>query len=743
MKSMFSPARLAQASANYPWVVIAIWAVLIAGGLVAAGHLVINDSREVIGSDSHRAANLLEERFRGPRVPVETIVVSSPTLDVDDPAFRGHVERLTAEVRAMEGVVVSVANYYETGNPGFLARDRHSTLVAVALEGDVIDARKTVLPVVKAAEHAARDGFSVHLIGDGSLAHDMKSSAESDLMRGEAIGLSAALIILLIVFGAAVAAGLPILLGILGILFAVGLTALVSQVSGVSTYTVNMITMIGLAVGIDYTLFIVERYREERRNGLAKDGAILVAANTASRAVAFSGGTVVIAVSSLFIVPSAFFRGLSIGAITAVTGAVLLALTLLPALLSLLGDRVDRLSLPGRRPRTGESGGAFEWAARQVTRRPLLAAVSATALLLAAAAPYLTIRMGFPGIAEMPGHLTSVRAFETIQQDFAAGKVDPVEIVIVGDASSPTVAAAVEQFRNTVASDPAFASVEPAETSADDTITLVSAYLAVDILGSEGQEAVKRLRSEIVPVVFGGTGAEVRVGGRTAEVTDEVTTMSRYLPVVVGFVLLLSFVLLLLVFRSIVIPLKAIVMNLLSVGAAYGLLVLVFQHGVGADVLGFRQVDAVAAFIPPLLFAVLFGLSMDYHVFLLSRVQERFRETGDNTAAVAHGLRSTAHIITGAAAIMLAVFGGFALGDLTELQQVGFGLSVAVFLDATIVRIVLVPASMQLLGDRNWYFPAWLEWLPVLDVEGRRVRVPAPAKARAGWVGGTPATAGK
>jgi RND superfamily putative drug exporter len=350
-------------------------------------------------------------------------------------------------------------------------------------------------------------------------------------------------------------------------------------------------------------------------------------------------------------------------------------------------------------------------------RHPVVALVGSVAVLAVLAAPVATIKIGDPGISQLPQNINSVKAFQILDAEFSAGRLAPVEIVVQGDVNSPEVKAAVEALGAELAQDSRFSNYSSLEVLSDNT-GLVEVYIQGDSFGREAQKALKQLRSDYIPDAFAGTDSKVLVGGGTATQVDAVSLMKHYLPIVIGFVLTLSFVLLMLVFRSIVIPAKAIVMNLLSVAAAYGVIVAVFQHGIGAEQLGFTQTDGVASFLPAFLFAVLFGLSMDYHVFLLSRIQERFLKTGDNRLSVASGLQSTAHIITGAAAIMLVVFGAFALGDLVQLQQMGFGLAVAVFIDATLIRSILVPASMELLGERNWYLPSWLEWLPEVNIEG-------------------------
>ncbi|HZP56977.1 MAG TPA: MMPL family transporter [Dehalococcoidia bacterium] len=728
MLSLFSPKSLARSSARHPWLTIAFWVVLVAAGVFAAGSTRVDDSQQIHGSESQRAHTLLEQ-LRGPAPATETVVVqSNDGATVDDPAYRSFVTALTEKLRALDGSVASAQSFWDTHDPAMVSSDRKETIIAVGLTGKMEDAEKTVRPLLDTVKEAGGGQFRVLTAGDGSITRDLNHTAEKDLAKGEMVGIPAAIIILVFVFGAAVAAGVPVVLGLLGIALAVGLTAVISQVVKVNSVTTNMITMIGLAVGIDYTLFIVERFREERARGAAKIDAISTAADTAGRAVLFSGITVMIALAGLFIVPSSIFHALSIGALTAVIAAVALAMTLLPAVLSLLDRKLDWLRLPGRKAaRTHEEEGGF-WGRQTaiVMRHPLLSLVLAAGVLIAAAAPVATIKLGNPGLTQMPGKLQSVQAFKVLDRDFSAGRLSPTDIVVQGDITSADVQWGIARLRQSLNSDPAIGGTGALEVSEDGTLANLPVTINGDPSSNEAREMVQRIRNEHVPAAFRGIDAKVSVGGGSAETEDYISTMNTYLPIVMAFVLTLSFVLLTVVFRSLVIPVKAIVMNLLSVGAAYGLLVAVFQHGIGADLLGFQQTDIITAWLPVFLFTVLFGLSMDYHVFLLTRVQERYLHTRDNKAAVGYGLRSTAHIITGAAAIMMAVFAGFALGDQVELQQMGFGLAVAVFIDATIVRSILVPASMAMLGEWNWYLPSWLRWLPTINVEGGARRAAAP-----------------
>jgi RND superfamily putative drug exporter len=429
----------------------------------------------------------------------------------------------------------------------------------------------------------------------------------------------------------------------------------------------------------------------------------------------------------LLLVQSTIMRSLAAGAILVGIVSVVAALTLLPAVLSLLGDKVNRLRLPyfGRRRRESPMWSAI---VRKVQARPVVSLVLAVAVLLAAAAPTLTLKIGAAGIATLPDRLTSKQGYLALERSFPAAGADPAEIVV--PAGSPEAQAAVGRLTERLAQDPDFGT--PAvERSSDGAAVLVRVPVAADAVSDRALDAVERLRAEYVPAAFAGTGLEPLVTGTTAENIDYFDVMRSWLPIVFVFVLGLSFVLLTAAFRSIVVAATAIGLNLLSVGAAYGLTVAVFQHGVGADLLGFQQADTIEAWVPLFLFAVLFGLSMDYQVFLLSRIRERFAATGDTSEAIAFGIGSTARIITGAALIIVAVFAGFAAGDLVMFQQMGFGVAVALLIDATIVRSVLVPAVMQLLGERNWYLPRWLDWIPHVEVEGAHTSPigskPAPA----------------
>src|SRR3990170_1073954 len=722
-----STETLARASARRPWLVVGAWVAVFAVSVALIFNLLSDALTNEIGftnnPESKRADMLLEQRLRGPEKVNEIVIVRSADETVDAPAFKAFVEGLYADVAALgPGVIEQGASYYQTGDESLVSADRRATILPFVMAGDEDEADENiddVLSVVHGADGA--EGFQVLITGGASVHKDFQEVSESDLQTGEAFGIPIALVVLVIVFGAITAALLPLVLGIFSIVVAVGLTALLGQAFEFSFFATNVITMMGLAVGIDYSLFVVSRYREDRIRGKEKLDAIAMAGATASRAVFFSGMTVVFALLGMLIVPTTIFRSLAGGAIIVVVVSVLVSLTLLPALLGILGDKVNALRLPFTSRRVVHEGGSspngfWDRVTRTVMRHPVISLVVTGTLLIALAVPYVDINTGNAGVATLPDDRTSKQGFLVLEKDFSFGLVMPAEIAIDGDVNGPEVQQSIARLEAELAQDPSFGSSTLQVNDAGD-LALFSVPVSGDPSGGEASGAIKRLRSEYIPRAFSGADAAVFVTGMTAQEIDYLNVTDSYTPIVLAFVLGLSFVLLTVVFRSLVVPLKAIVMNLLSVGAAYGLLVLVFQKGVGNELFGFQKVDIIEAWVPLWTFSILFGLSMDYHVFLLSRIRERFNQTNDNSESVAFGLRTTAGIITGAALIMAGVFGGIAAGQLVMFQQMGFGLAVAVLLDATIVRSILVPAAMQLLGARNWYLPSLLRWLPEMRME--------------------------
>ena len=565
--------------------------------------------------------------------------------------------------------------------------------------------------------------------GDASAAWENNELAEHDLRQGERFGVPVALLVLLVLFGAVAATLLPLGLAVVSIIVALALVSLIGQQFQLVFFVTIMVVMLGLAVGIDYSLLIVSRFKEEMRHGASPRDAVAKTGATAGRTVLFSGATVVVALVGLLIVPASFYQSLALGAILVVLASLAATLTLLPAVLALLGERVNFLTIPfltrfSLKGADTSQGGFWDKITHVVTRQPVISLLVVGVPMLALSYFYFEIRTGLNDVNTFPDKAETKQAFLLMEEKFSfgdvtpAGFLSPAEIVVSGDLNDPSVQAAIGRLVQALIEDPTFPvpPQPPVPNTAGDLASITLPFPGKST-SPEAADDMKRLREDFVAPAFEGVDAEVLVGGLTAEVADFYGIVRVYTPIVFAFVLGLSFIILMMVFRSIVIPIKAIIMNLLSVGATYGLLVLVFQKGFGADLFGFQRADVIDAWLPLFLFTILFGLSMDYHVFLLSRIRERYDETQDNTEAVAYGLRSTAGLITGAALIMVVVFGAFASGDTVVNQLMGFGLAVAVFLDATLVRSVLVPASMEVLGRGNWYLPSWLHWLPDLRVE--------------------------
>jgi uncharacterized membrane protein YdfJ with MMPL/SSD domain len=719
---------LARSSSHHPWRALAAWAgaavgalalavVFLPGNLTTKGHVTGNP-------ESRQAERLFAERFPPDRHAVdELVVVRSQAQIVDDPGFEQFVERLVAEGKA-SGVIAHASTYYAARDRTLVSRDRHATLILIQRRADV----DPLLNVIE--RNDGRAGFSVAITGEGTLDHDFDELSQHDLKSGElGIGLPAAFVVLILVFGALVAGLVPLLMAIVAIVVALGLCAIVAEAFTLSVFLVNMLTGMGLALGIDYSLFVVSRYREERGRGLGELDAIGIAGATASRAVLFSGSVFVVALTGMLLVPSNVMKSLALGAIAVGIVSVLAALTLLPALLGLLGDRVNALRVPWLGRNIGQESvreGRF-WGAivRTVMRRPAVSLVAFAALLIAAATPVLGLRLGAAGVATLPDRLEAKRGFEALARDFPQASSSPALIAVEGEVESPPVRTAIGRLRSDLARDPVFGPSDVRLSRSGD-LAAIGVPVVGDKTGARALDAVRHLRSVEIPRAFRDTNTRVRVGGDTADNVDFIDAMNAWLPIVFVFVLGLSFVLLTLVFRSLVIAATSIVLNLLSVGAAYGLVVLVFRHGVGTGLLGFQHVDAIEAWVPLFLFSVLFGLSMDYQVFLLSRIKERYEQSGSTSDAVSYGVTSTARLITGAALIIVAVFSGFAMGDLVMFQQMGFGIAAALLIDATIIRSVLLPAAMQLLGNWNWYLPSWLEWLPRLEIEAKQREQPVP-----------------
>jgi uncharacterized membrane protein YdfJ with MMPL/SSD domain len=710
--------RLAAASARRARRVLAIWGVVVVVALILVGTSLrgLTTGAHVVGTtQSSQAEALYRQAIGAPagQKPTDVIVVSSTSSTVSDGSFQQFVARLAAQVRTAPGVTHVAADL--SGGSQFVSSGRHAALIALRAASDA-----DMKPVVKDVQAAnGSGGFSVAVTGDHTAGNDFTTLSASDLRHGELdFGLPISIVILLLVFGAVAAGLMPVLMALLSIIVGLGIAALLARQFSLSVFIVNMMTGMGLALGIDYSLLMISRFREERGRGRGKEAAIRMTGATASRAVLFSGSTFVVALLGMFLVPVTILRSLAAGAVIVGVVSVAVALTLLPAVLSLTGDRVNSLPLPVAGKNLGRSGAAgtriWTGVTARVTRRPAVSLALAAGVMVLAAVPVLGLHIGQSGVTTLPGNLPSRQGYLAVQRYFPGHSQDPAEIVSAG--GTGTARADLARLDAVLAGDPPFGP-GVIQASPEGTILTLTVPIRGDTVSSQDVAAVLNLRQQLIPPAFTGSGAQVYVGGQTADEADYFHAVTSPIPYVLAFVLGLSFLLLLLAFRSLTIAAISILLNLLSAGAAYGLLTLVFIHGTGARIFGFQQVPAIDAWVPLFMFSVLYALSMDYQVFLISRIKEHHDQYRSTPAAVADGVASTAKIITGAALIIVAVFAGFARGQLLQFQEMGFGVAAALTLDATLIRLVILPSTLNLLGERSWYLPRWLNWLPHLQTE--------------------------
>lgn len=697
--------RLGRWCGRRAWRVIAVWVLVlgVAGALVPRfTDTLTGSSLAVDGSQSARAERLLSERFGGGVTEDLVVVFDSASRPVTDPRVRGAVERGLTELRRQPGVA-RVQGPYDGGDAaGLISADGRTALAVAGLTGDERERQKTAPALQDAMDAAATGDVAVYVTGSSPLNAAVVEQEDRDLARAESIGLPIALLVLIIAFGSLVAAGLPLLAGIAALVTAFGVLGAASYLTSFDVFVQAVVTMIGLALGIDYCLFAVTRQRAELAAHPGRPIADSVGATmaTAGKAVLFSGSTVLISVAGLLLVRAPVFRTMALGVMVAVAVMLAITVTLLPAVLALLGERINRLAVPGMRRAAGGGTGALwrRWT-DLVMRRPVLIGGAATLVLLLAAAPMTGLRLGFDVGASAVADSPAGRGYELVSGKFAPGAATPIQVVATQRPAAPD-GAGLKRLGERLSAHPRVAQV----VQENDAVLTVFAKDAAD--SPAAIELVRWIRGTAVPEATPPGGPEVVVGGLTAQTVDVVDEVDRATPWVLGTVLGLSFVLLLLAFRSLLLPLSAIVMNLLSVGAAFGLLTWVFQDGAGESLLDFSSRGFIQAYLPLLTFVVLFGLSMDYEVFLISRMKEEWARTRDNRAAVTAGLVHTAGVITAAAAIMIVVFAAFMITNVVEVKQMGFALAVAVAVDATLIRIVVVPALMRLTGRANWWFPA-------------------------------------
>jgi uncharacterized membrane protein YdfJ with MMPL/SSD domain len=676
--------------------------------------------------ESGRVDKILGDEFETPAG--ERVMIQSPERKAGSPAFKAVITDVVHRFREMKNVS-KVSSPLEPENNNLISADGHTALVDLEIAGDPDDAVDKIGPIaaeVKAAD-SAHQGFDIESFG--VTAEDQVNGAfADDLKKAGLLSIPITLVILLLAFGALVAAGIPLLLALTAVAATLGLLGLMSQLMPLDQDIAAIVLLIGLAVGVDYTMFYLKREREERAKGRGEQASLEAAAATSGRSVLVSGLTVMIAMAGMFLTGDPTFAGFGLATMLVVAVAVLGSLTVLPALLSWLGDRVERGHVPfvGRLQRRDGEGRIWSAILTPVLRRPWIFGGLAAAVLVALALPALQMKLAQPGPETYPQSLPAVKTYNKLQKAFPGGEVPAQVVIKADDVTTPQMQETIGQLKWRAL---VYAGMrEPIITDINKqrTVEVVSIPVPDKATDDRAQAALKSLREEVIPTTLGllGDNVEYGVTGFTAESKDFNDLMKSSAPLVLLFVLGFAFILLLLTFRSIVIPIKAIVLNLLSVAAALGVTVLVFQGGVGKDILGFTYEDGVVAFLPIFLFVILFGLSMDYHVFILSRVRESYDSGMSSEDAVAHGIKVTAGVVTSAAIVMVFVFSIFGTLSILFLKEFGVGLAAAILIDATIVRAVLLPASMKLLGDWNWYLPYWLEWLPKIGHEERAPEAP-------------------
>ena len=723
--------RWARFAARRPLAMIGSWlvvSVLVIGASGAFGQQ-LEDSFEVPGLDSQEAADLLTAA-RSDQVGLTAQVVLTPR---DERASFFDAADARAALAKVQAAVADLPKVLDTTDPaGAAAAGPEAAAASGAISPDgrvariavqypvLEDLNKDDLENLKQLGAGAGAGSPLRIEMGGDLFFAFEEAATG---IGELIGLVAAVVILLLAFGSLIAMGLPIGMAVFGLALGISSMSLITYLIDIPAWAPSLGTMIGIGVGIDYALFIVVRHREYLARGMTVQESAGRAVATAGQAVVFAGGTVVIAMLGLAVagVPFVTAAGVAISVIVLIM--VVASITLLPAFLGLAGHRINRLGLRRNRARHGATVGSgwHRWGAH-VTSNAWAYAIGATVLLLALAAPVTALQVGIPDDGTLPETRTERRAYDLVADGFGAGSNGPL-VVAVDISEDPTV---VQPLLEAIEADEGIAAVAPPEVHAEAGVATLVAFPTTGPQDHATLDTIERLRANVLPAALDGSPARAHIGGQTASFADVGDRVHDRLPLLIAAVVLVSFLLLTLVFRSVVVPLKAALLNLLSIGASYGVMVMVFQWGWGAGIIGLESTVPIVSFIPMFMFAILFGLSMDYEVFLLSRVRGEYAATGNNDASVIRGIASTARVITSAALIMISVFLGFVLGDDPAIKMFGLGLATAIFVDATIVRMVLVPATMKLMGDANWWIPGWLDrLLPSVDID-RPAGLPTP-----------------
>ena len=710
-------------TAIWGWIAFVVAAIAVGGAL---GTKTLDNGGG--NGESAQAERTLEGGF--PQSAVEQVLVQSKGNEsIHGPHAEAAVAEVESRLRKLP-FVEGLTGPYDEGAGGQTSADGRSGLIKFSIpETDKVEPDEVVGQALDqvALVQERHQNLRVEEVGDASGEKAVSKSLEEDFSKAEMTSLPVTLLILVVVFGSLLAAGVPLLLALTAVGATIGIIGPVSHLFGAVAEQINsVVLLIGLAVGVDYSMFYLRREREERAAGAGERASLEAAAATSGRAILVSGFTVMVAMAGMYIAGDQTFASFATGTIIVVAVAMVGSLTVLPAILAWLGDRIEKGRIPflGRRRNSAEGSRVWGALVNGVMRRPKLAAGIAFAGLAILAIPAFSLHTANAGVAGLPKDMTIVKTFDRVQAAFPGG-VEPAEVAI----SAPNVKAApvahqVEALRERLAADSKdFGSAQSYRVSKDGKVAELRVPLAGDGTDARSQAALDKLRDDLIPATIGKVdGAKAQVGGPTASSVDFNDLLAERMPWVFAFVLGAAFLLLLVSFRSIVIPITAICLNLLSVGAAYGIVVWIFQDGHLENLIGFTSIGSITSWLPLFLFVVLFGLSMDYHVFILTRIREAYDRGMSTDEAVSHGLRTTAGVVTSAAAVMVAVFAIFATLSFLEFKEMGVGLAAAILIDATIIRGVLLPATMKLLGERNWYLPRALQWLPRVGLEG-----PAPA----------------
>ncbi len=733
-------ARAGRWSATHPKTAIIAWFAFVALALFGGSQFEtkhVPDYKAFAG-ESAKAELALHDHYAAEPAS-ENVVISSKDAKFGEPQFDDAVKAVAAKLEETKKVDEVASPFSRAGPAGFVSEDGAAARVTFNVSGDPDDAADKVAPIISAVNSVAAEhpAVTVGEIGDASADHELGEMINRDLEQARNLSVPITLIILALAFGALVAAGIPVVLALSAVAATMGLVSIPSQIIPMEESVGEVIVLIGMAVGVDYSLFYLKREREERAAGRGDLAAIEAAAATSGRAVLISGITVMAAMAGMLLAGDATYMSFGVATMMVVAIAMIGSLTVLPALLSAWGSKVDRPRIPfigkrrERRAAAGDTTGVWSRVVELVLRRPAVSAAIATALLLAMAYPALQMKTQDMSVTDMPQDLAVVKAYHQIEKAFPSQGASEELVLKSGNVRAPAVQDALADFTQRVSENPHFGRPDAPEYSPDNKVASVIVPVAGGDDKDVAADGTRELRGEVIPETLGSVpGLAAWTTGGSASSIDYSDHLKQKAPLVFAFVLGLAFLLMLVTFRSVVIPLTAIVLNLLSVAAAYGVLVLVFQHGWGHELLGFTPNGAIWPFLPLFLFVILFGLSMDYHVFILSRVREA-RDRGLSTeAAVSEGIRTTAGTVTSAAIVMVAVFGIFATLGFLPMKQMGVGMAAAILFDATIIRAVLLPSVMKMLGEVNWYLPRWLEWLPQVRHEAPAPTPPATRESQ-------------